>query len=279
MSDGGSHFDNEAVKDFCKEWGTDREVVAAYSPWVNGLVEGGNKILLHVLKRLCAPELGEDECEAMAKEDIPRSWPTHLDEALRIVNRRILPALEFSPKELLLGMVVNTDATPVSISAVEEVRKEDVTNQMAYVAQQRLDGYAAVVKHAVKRKAVFDKRVLARKPGEVVFRPGQLVQVYRNDLDMTFKTERKLLPKWSEPRRVTRREVNSYRLATLEGEEISGRFSARRLREFVPKKGTRLAVEQEEVQKREDEEERKRKEDEKEAVEAERDEEEVEWGR
>jgi hypothetical protein len=86
MTDGGSYFDNEAVKEFCKEWRTNREVVAAYSPWVNGLVEGRNKILLHVLKRLCAPELGEDECEAMVKEDIPRSWPTHLDKALRIVN-------------------------------------------------------------------------------------------------------------------------------------------------------------------------------------------------
>jgi hypothetical protein len=182
--------------------------------------------------------------------------------------------LEFLPKELLLGMVVNTKATPVNISAVKEVRKEDMTNQMAYVAQQRLDGYAAAVKHAVNRKAVFDKRVLARKPGEVVFRPGQLVQVYRNDLDMTFKTERKLLPKWSVPRRVTHREVNSYRLATLEGEEISGRFSARRLWEFVPKKGTKLAAEQEEVQRRVDEEEKKKREDEKKAVKRVRDEEE-----
>ncbi|TEB28850.1 hypothetical protein FA13DRAFT_1581212, partial [Coprinellus micaceus] len=81
----------------------------------------------------------------------------------------------------------------------------DVERQMAYAAQQRLDGYAAVVKHAVKRKRVFDRRVLKKSPGEVAFRPGQLVQVYRNDLDMTFRTERKLLPKWSEPRRVLRR--------------------------------------------------------------------------
>jgi hypothetical protein len=204
----------------------------------------------------------------MVKEDIPHSWPTHLDKALRIVNQRILPALEFLPKELLLGMVVNTKATPVNISAVEEVQKEDVTNQMAYVAQQRLDGYAAVVKHAVKRKAVFDKRVLAKKLGEVVFQPGQLVQVYRNNLDMTFKTKRKLLPKWSVLRRVTRREVN------LEGEEISGRFSARRLQEFVLRKGTKLAVEQKEVQRRVDEEEKKKREDEKKVVKAVRDEEE-----
>ena len=32
-----------------------------YSPWINGLVEGTNKLLLHVLQQLCAPNLGEDD--------------------------------------------------------------------------------------------------------------------------------------------------------------------------------------------------------------------------
>ncbi|KIJ95553.1 hypothetical protein K443DRAFT_108603, partial [Laccaria amethystina LaAM-08-1] len=70
---------------------------------------------------------------------------------------------------------------------------------MAYVAQQWLDGYAGAVAHAVKRKSVFDKKVLANKPGEVIFSKGQLVQVYCSDLDDTFKTECKILPKWSPP--------------------------------------------------------------------------------
>ncbi|KIJ66668.1 hypothetical protein HYDPIDRAFT_86081, partial [Hydnomerulius pinastri MD-312] len=70
---------------------------------------------------------------------------------------------------------------------------------MAYAAQQRLDGYDAAIRHALKRKAVFDKQVLKRQPGEVIFTKGQLVQIYRSDLDYTFKTERKILPKWSEP--------------------------------------------------------------------------------
>jgi len=39
-------------------------VVPEYSPWVSGLVEGMNKILLERLKRLCAPDLGEDEYDA-----------------------------------------------------------------------------------------------------------------------------------------------------------------------------------------------------------------------
>lgn len=33
-----------------------------------------------------------------------RSWPKHLDDAVESINARLLPALKFSPKELLLGM-------------------------------------------------------------------------------------------------------------------------------------------------------------------------------
>lgn len=54
MSTGGRHFNNTEVKDYCAKWSCKTHIVAAYSPWINGLLEGTNKILLHVLKRLCA---------------------------------------------------------------------------------------------------------------------------------------------------------------------------------------------------------------------------------
>ena len=82
------------------------------------------------------------------------------------------------------------------------------------IAQQRLDGYAAVVIYAVRRKTVFNRRFQAKGPGEVVFRPGQ---VYRSDLDYTFKTYQKLLAKWSDARRVISRDANSY---TVNGQDM-----------------------------------------------------------
>jgi hypothetical protein len=101
---------------------------------------------------------------------------------------------------------------------------------MAYVAQQRLDRYAEAVAHAVKRKATFDRKVLVQDPGEVVFLNGQLVQIYHNDLDYTFKkTECKLLPKWSIPHWITSRQLNSYTLETTSGDPLPRFFSARRL--------------------------------------------------
>jgi hypothetical protein len=73
---------------------------------------------------------------------------------------------------------------------------------ITYAAQQHLDRYEAIIKHAITCKHMFDKHIQA-KLGEVIFAKGQLVQVYHSDLDYTFKTERKLALKWLPPYRVT----------------------------------------------------------------------------
>ena len=121
---------------------------------------------------------------------------------------------------------------------------------ITYVAQQHLDGYDAAVQHVLSLKAAFDRRVLAKSPGEVVFTRGQLVQVYRSDLDYTFKAERRILPKWSPPYHICKHLRNSYRLENRNGSIIKGTFSSRRLRAFIPREGTKLAVEQKEFEER-----------------------------
>ena len=80
-----------------------------------------------------------------------------------------MPTLKFTPKELLLGLIVNTPPTPSSLS-ITQLPSEEVETQMAYVAQQQLDGYEAAVHHAIKRKNGFDHRILAKKPGQVTFK-------------------------------------------------------------------------------------------------------------
>ena len=147
-----------------------------------------------LLKRLCAPDLGEDTAMDNDWEKLPKTWPDHLDEAVCTLNNHLLPALKYTPKELLLGLVIDTKPTLLTDSTMQ-VSTTDVAVHMAYVAQQRLDGYDEAVRHAIKRKAMFDCRVLKWQCEEVIFMPGQLVQVYRSDLNYTFKTEKKILPK------------------------------------------------------------------------------------
>jgi len=246
MSDGGKHFNNTEVTEFCSSLGTKRHVVSAYSPWVNGLVEGTNKLLLFILARLCAPEIGEDGWQSTTWESLPKAWPDHFEKAIKTLNWRILPALKFSPKELLLGHVVNSVPTSLEASSSLLVPK-DVDIHMAYVAQQRLDGYDEAVRHAIQRKAVFDRKVLKSRDGVVEFKKGDLVQVYRSDLAYTVSNDRKLTPMWSTPRRIVERLLNSYRLETTEGIALPGEFSARRLRLFIPREGTELFRQQKEV--------------------------------
>jgi hypothetical protein len=145
MSDGGRHFHNNEVKENCTKWGIKQHITPAYSPWVNGLVEGTNKLLLYVLARLCAPEVGEDGWQATEWDKLPRTWPDHFQEAINVLNWRILPALKFSPKELMLGLVVNTVNTPLETIA-SVLTPSDIDNHLAYAAQQRLDGYTEAVR-------------------------------------------------------------------------------------------------------------------------------------
>jgi hypothetical protein len=249
MCDGGRHFNNNDVKENCAKWGIKQHVTPAYSPWVNGLVEGTNKLLLYVLARLCAPEVGEDGWQAMKWDKLPKTWPDHFQEAIQILNWRILPALKFSPKELMLGLVINTANTPLEAST-SVLTPADIDKHFTYAAQQRLDGYTEAIHHAIRRKATFDKKVLKSRAGVVTFKKGQLVQAYRSDLMNTLSTDRKLQPTWSGPYRIQEQILNSYKLEELDGTPRSGEYSARRLRAFIPREGTELARLQREVEER-----------------------------
>ncbi|KIK32384.1 hypothetical protein CY34DRAFT_101621, partial [Suillus luteus UH-Slu-Lm8-n1] len=116
-------------------------------------------LLLHVLKRLCAPELGEDNITPSSWYKLPNSWPDHLDAAIHALSNRLLPAFKFSPKELSLGLIVNTPPMPLEDST-SVLQNQDITAQIMYVEQQQLDGYEEAIRHTIKRKAVFDKRLL-----------------------------------------------------------------------------------------------------------------------
>ena len=64
----------------------------------------------------------------------------------------------------------------------------------------------------------------------------------------------KLTPMWSEPHRIWEKLLNSYKLETLEGQPLEGKYHARRLQEFIPREGTELAAQQKERTTKETEE-------------------------
>lgn len=157
------------------------------------------------------------------------NWPIHFDTAINQLNNRILPAYKFSPNELCLGTVVNTNPTPVEISS-SELTESAIGIKNQYKEQQGLDAYSHIVEHANKRKATFNKKVLASRDRVIKYRKGDLVQVQDSNLDLTLTTEVKLLPHWGPPHHITNCIHNSYWLETIQGLPIRGTVSMRQLR-------------------------------------------------
>jgi hypothetical protein len=241
MTDGGSHFNCNKVREYCDSIGSKLHIVAAYAPWLNRLLESSNAILLSTLKQLCTPGLGEDDHANMATKDIPSNWPEHLDNTIKHLSDRILPSLKYSPNELLLGLVVNSHRVD-SPENIKPPTEQEAALHLALVEQQHLDGYAAIVDHAVKCKNIFDAKVRQQMPQNIIFQPGDLVQVHATEWVRTFATIKKLIPMWSIPHRIKTKQLNSYTLETLTGLPLTGVYNSRRLWAFTPCVGTKLAM-------------------------------------
>lgn len=143
----------------------------------------------------------------------------------------------------MLGLVVNMANTPLEVSA-SVLTPLDIDNHLAYAAQQCLDGYAEAVHHVIRRKAMFNKKVVQSKAGVAIFKKGQLVQVHCSDLMNTLSTDCKLQPSWSGPYCIQDHLLNSYKLEELDGMPKTSEFSARHLHAFTPREGMDLAREQ-----------------------------------
>ena len=149
MTDGGTHFTSHKVTEFCDMVGTKTHGVPAYSPWItsNGLVKGTNKLLIYILALLCMPKLDEDGWHEMDVNNLPRNWPDYFMNAINLLNHHLLPSLKFSPKELMLGLIVNTLKTSLEVS-MSTITPEDIKTHRPYVAQQQMDAHSEVVRHA-----------------------------------------------------------------------------------------------------------------------------------
>ena len=109
----------------------------------------------------------------MEAKDIPKNWPDHLNMAIKNLSDCILPALKYSPNELLLSLPINSQCMD-NPEDIEPPTDTDIVVHLA-LAEQQLDRYSAIVDHTVKCKAKFNKTLLQHMPREVVFKVGDLV--------------------------------------------------------------------------------------------------------
>ena len=207
QTDGGAHFKGPELKEACERLGIVRIVTPAYAVWVNGLVEGVNKLFLSCLKKKCAPDIDDSEYEDVDPESIPRNWPDFFEEAVVNVNDRIILGTRFTPREILFGLCF----APIHIDPEippHQPEDSELTDRMDLAEIMRMESLARHITDTERHQSHANDSVTPIK-----FKVGDLVQVYDLTLDMIDKAERKIAPRWSGPRIVVLKGINSYKLA------------------------------------------------------------------
>lgn len=102
--------------------------------------------------------------------------------------------------------------------------------------------------HAAKCKVAFDHKVASSHNRVINYKRGDLVQIHDLRLDLTLSMEAKLLPHWGTPHWVVGQQRNSYQLEIVQGLPIGGMFIVQCLWIFIPRPGTKLAMQQLEIE-------------------------------
>ncbi|KAK6987567.1 hypothetical protein R3P38DRAFT_2404803, partial [Favolaschia claudopus] len=168
-------------------------------------------------------------------EDIPENWPEHFDEAIRMMNDRILTALKNTPRELLFGRTFTPEQRQLPKTAPTSPSDADI--HFALADSMRWTAHLRSLKRAAEQKA----SVEANSP-IVEFRIGDLVQWYDSEADKNHLSVNKLKPRWSAPVQIYAKFLNSYSLCDLNGTPLKGLqfIHSRRLRHFIPLRGSTL---------------------------------------
>jgi hypothetical protein len=153
MADGGSHFRNKLVDEFCNANNIKHVTTPSHSLWVNGLIEGTNKIFLGILKRLCAPDHDTTEGD-VNPEDIPLNWPEYFETAIRMMNDRILVALKATPHELLFSRSFTPEQQAPALPAPTSA--SDVDIHFALADSVQWSAHLKSLHRAAQQKSSFD---------------------------------------------------------------------------------------------------------------------------
>jgi hypothetical protein len=127
----------------------------------------------------------------------------------------------------------NTDPTPTPTPT--PTANSDIDTHFTLSDTFRYNTHLRSVTEAERRKHIFDSK--ARVPDLKI---GDLAQVYDSKADSNFSTINKLAPRWSTPRIITGKYLNSFTVCTLKGTPLKGLVHMRRLRPYTPLRGTTL---------------------------------------
>ena len=227
LSDGGSQYVNELIKELITLIGVEHEVTLAYSKEENSIVERSNKEVLRHLKNI------------VFERHILTEWSRYLPLVQRIMNSSIHSALGVSPAQILFGNVINLDrnlfptAKEFSISyanlslskyASDLLTAQDIIIKMAQQHQlekneKHMKKHEQYMKHEnyAKHYAKQQSSQHVNTPTETVFEVNSYVLLAypNNSFTKRPRPPHKLMCEWKGPYKVIERVGVKYALLNL----------------------------------------------------------------
>ena len=102
ITDNGSHFANELMKELVPKLRGRHEFSVPFAPWTNGSCENRNRMILRILRQLCS-ELGLTTNE----------WPNFIPMVMGVINNLPIPSRKgMTANQLFLGTTTNPTLFP-----------------------------------------------------------------------------------------------------------------------------------------------------------------------
>ena len=204
VSDNGSHFKNEVIKELCRRLKSQQTFTLAYSPWINGSVERINRDILQVLRTMILEY-------KIAHHD----WVYLIPMVQANLNHTPVPSLvNRSPAELFTALPLPTPLwTFYDPSAKTSVTiPSDVDKINDYLDRLRSSVRAMHRPVADQREA---QRARNKKPAVERKAPNFAVGDYLLRSRVDEKRKNKLLVTWTGPYVVTQADSHSFRVKHL----------------------------------------------------------------
>ncbi|XP_071797127.1 uncharacterized protein [Asterias amurensis] len=156
LTDQGSQFTSEIMKQVCKLLSVHRMTTTPYHPMCNGLVERFNGTLKQMLKRMCVER--------------PRDWDRYINPLLFAIREAPQESLGFSPFEMLYGRQVRGPMTILRELWTGEVSTTETKTTYQYIIdlRERLENtcqaaHKELQKSSARYKHHYDKRSKVRE--------------------------------------------------------------------------------------------------------------------
>ena len=214
LSDRGTSFINETIKELCQKFQTKHRLTSSYRPQTNGMVERFNRTI--------------GECIAKLLSNKEKEWDEYIESVLLAYRTMKHDVTKFTPFQLLYGRQAKLpiELKVVSFKEPDMTYEEALIQRINIIVNKMYQDQDQALNNIEKSQAQQKSR---QKKRSEKLKIGDKVLVHRTDLQNNMSA--KLQEKWIGPYFIHQvLENNVYKLRNMDGKLVKNLINGNRLK-------------------------------------------------